>query len=263
MQGALTGWKPSVARSTPVAIGTKKFLRGVVLPGYLELTQLWEECWKTLLDELCDPQQIDPFKKSETQLRYFVHNLIWQPIGKRHVEMPISLRGPSHGFRTSRECYKPLKQKSEHIEPGYAEPQTKTREYPARFQEQLDFLKGLKEGWGEGDELAPMRATVQIALQIEHRIRRKIEEVGQRVVYPELVPGVRGQIELAYITKTAKGLRKDLLIQVPRNPKLDEILILRGVRNKRGEVTKVQTVSMKSTGATDPHVEWFLDSRLP
>jgi hypothetical protein len=283
MFGASKEWKRPIANSSPTDPGIKVCPRGVMSCQYHQLARPQEKHRNSSLEALlCNPpkrrvlewlryienimSEKQPItyrdEKTETYLVYSAHSGTWQPIGQRPPAIRIALKTYSHGLK-SKECYKALKQKPKQIREKYTELQSSSKEYPPRLLADLAYLKGLTDGWGEGDELAPTKATVELALQIEHRIRRKMEEAGQKAVYPELVPGVRGQIELAYLTKTAKGLRKDLLIQVPRNPKADEILILRGVRNKRGEVADVQTVNMKPTGAIDPHVEWFLDSRLP
>jgi len=118
----------------------------------------------------------------------------------------------------------------------------------------------LTDNWGEGGELAPTAATFEIALQLESDIRDFIVRKGRPLIYPELVPGVRGQIELEYSRVTDDGLHKDLFVLVPRDPQSEDTLILMGVKNQLREVEDVRTVSIKLGDGVDRYVEWFLNA---
>jgi hypothetical protein len=133
-------------------------------------------------------------------------------------------------------------------------PQTRTTEYPAQFQAQLDFLRGLMDGWAGEDELAPDHATLDRMLEVVDRIQKLARTRLKHPIFPRLSPGFGGQVHLKY-----RLGHKRLFIEVypPPDPRMAIMTTVIGLEGK----TNRRSWFITSPEDLIPEIEWLTEPR--
>lgn len=130
--------------------------------------------------------------------------------------------------------------------------QVKLSEYPIEFQEELDYIEELKDGWGGENEPAPSKDTVRKVHNVVNAIVKWCRELEYEPLYPELIPGNSGQIELSYSLGT-----KDFLVEIPNTPSL-RMRVLLGFKDRQGKILNVETTATHSLSDIRHFLEQFI-----
>jgi hypothetical protein len=191
---------------------------------------------KTLIEELSDACQL---KELHIFPGYCVHQ----------ERKPSQIA--AHGLKIEMH-YKPGKWKAKHVLERYSQPHARKQKYPPHFQAALKDIKALKDGWGGENEPAPSMDTLRRVLAAVDYVINWCKELKHEPIYPDLIPGFLGQIELSYSLET-----KDLLVEVPGEDSL-RMRVLLGFKDGKGNLLDVKTKATHSLSEIRPFLEQFI-----